>query len=223
MLHFHFHNIGEVILTSPLLFPYVILISHRSKLRFVSYFRSTQDKDRFFLISLLFHNFLSFTYISFSIFIMGKSYRRKFYKSASKDKYSIETKAGYVSTPASATAGLYQNTANIVPFTSVEGMRKVNYIALWLVVQVSTTALSQGYVEGYAPNPTLLWQSSTELWHYGITLVLRTTGLCNLNSGDAIWLVVGTASANQTLGFHVKYAVSLQWDSILIWGCPQYF
>ena len=81
-------------------------------------------------------------------------------QSASGIKYSL-TK---VSTPASATAGLYQNTANIVPFTSVEGMRKVKHITCTLTggagVDNGFVAWALVYVpEGYTLTLLLWWQS----------------------------------------------------------------
>ena len=159
---------------------------------------------------------------------MPKFYRRKRYTS-SRDKYSIENKGGVIQTATSATGGWYQNTVNIVPPTAVEGMRKVKHTTVTLVYRSGGAGDEAGAVcyalvyvpEGY--NPNTLFTSTSSV--YEPNQFVMQSGIMdfsagpirisspvsrNLNSGDSIWLVVGSQTAGLSLNYFTKYAITLQ-------------
>lgn len=156
---------------------------------------------------------------------MPKFSRRRFSKSVSRDKYSVERTAVSIQTPVAPTSGLYQATQLLVPATNVGGMRKVKHLTVSLTTDDSSRSLWWAVVfvpEGYSVNPL---NGSTGASFYEPNQFVMAAG-CNdpnagpirirsplsrnLNAGDSIWLVVGTNGANQTVQGIVQYAITLQ-------------
>lgn len=144
-----------------------------------------------------------------------------------RDKYSVETSAGQITVNTTAVNSLYQGTANLVPSTTIQGMRKVKHLTIeivnggtsdyyWAVVYVpqgtSANALFQtsGQLSGslYEPNQFVLacGLMDVENPHRINTPISR-----NLNSGDSISIVVGRITSDTSpMYFSVRYAVTLQ-------------
>lgn len=158
---------------------------------------------------------------------MARFYRKRSFRRGPKDKYSVENKAGAITFPNTTTNNWYQSTVNVVPPTSVEGMRKVKHVTVSLCAPAGDTgciAYALVYVpEGYNTNP--LFSSASSL--YEPNQFVMQCGLMdfnagpirisspisrNLNSGDSIWLVVGTQSVGGgfSLNYFCKYAITLQ-------------
>ena len=153
---------------------------------------------------------------------------RKFYRRPinyrSKDKYSVENKAGVVSTGAVVTNGYYQQPLNIVPQTSVEGMRKVKHTTVTLTARADTAPIYYALVyvpEGYSANA--LFSSSASLYEPNQFVMqagvmdasagpirIRSPISRNLNSGDSIWLIYGSTQSNMEINYFVRYAITLQ-------------
>lgn len=154
---------------------------------------------------------------------MVKSYRKR-YSRYSRDKYSVENKAGTVSTGTVLTNGYYQQPLNIVPGTSVEGMRKVKHTTVTLTAPGDAAPIYYALVyvpEGYSANA--LFSSSSSLYEPNQFVMqagvmdssagpirIRSPISRNLNSGDSIWLVFGSVSSNMQVNYFIKYAITLQ-------------
>ena len=157
---------------------------------------------------------------------MPKYYRRKRYTSGARDKYSIETKTLRLTTGDSVVNGLYQQAILVVPPTTVEGMRKVKHLTCTLCPNQTQQTLVYWAVvyipEGYNANPlsgvgaTACYEPSQYLISSGIAdpdagpVRVNTPLSRNLNSGDSIWLVVGTLSPSIGVNGLVRYAITLQ-------------
>ena len=158
--------------------------------------------------------------------------RRQNWRWSNRDKYSVETTAGSISTPSTSTHGLYQSATLIVPPSTIQGMRKVKHITITLTDLKDTEEVFWAIVyvpQGTQPNAL-----------FSITGNVRTTGSMyepnqfimncgvidptagpirfssplsrNLNSGDAIYLVLGITSVTNSpeLYFVSRYAITLQ-------------
>ena len=158
---------------------------------------------------------------------MPRKFYRKSYKSGSgKDKYSVETQVIRVTTSAEGVNGLYQTAAPVVVPSSTEGMRKVKHFTCTLAVinQATPNLIYWALVyvpEGYQANALRglgpsFYEPSQFLIASGITdpdagpARISTPLSRNLNSGDAIWLIIGTPSSNITCTGMVRYAITLQ-------------
>ena len=159
---------------------------------------------------------------------MARFSRRRFARRGPKDKYSVENKGGTVTTASAATNGWFQNGINIVPPTSVEGMRKIKHTTITLsapLTEGGVCAYALVYVpEGYTTNALFnaggsLYEPNQFVMQAGMMDFtagpIRITSPIsrNLNSGDSIWLVVGTTAANTVITYFCKYAITLQWTS----------
>ena len=145
----------------------------------------------------------------------------------SRDKYSVETRAGSITTDVNGDAG-----ETIVPATTLQGMRKVKHLTISMAdtAGINSNALFWAIVyvpQGTAAN-TLTVDSSSSL--YEPNQFVMGTGVfdfsagplrvhCplsrNLNSGDSIALIVHCETASgavdaATFKFVVKYAITLQ-------------
>ncbi len=163
-------------------------------------------------------------------------YRRR--RSGNRDKYSIEdtvvlvpSSSSWPQVPATSETQLSrQFTTLIVPSIDAQGMRKVKHLTLTFA---STDDYKLLYAlvfvpSGYSPNalrvpplgqPTSLYEpnqfvmSSGVLDFSGGPLLIRTPLSRNLNSGDALYLVVAatdTGSNDTSLTVNVRYAITLQ-------------
>ena len=156
---------------------------------------------------------------------MPKFYRRHFARRGPRDKYSVENKGGSLTTASAATNNWFQNAVNIVPPTSVEGMRKIKHTTVTLsapLTEGGVCAYALIYVpEGYTANALFstagsLYEPNQFVMQCGIMdftagpIRIRSPISRNLNSGDSIWLVVGTTAANTVITYFCKYAITLQ-------------
>ena len=162
---------------------------------------------------------------------MGKSYRRRYYRSGNKDKYSVE----HTSFISRLTVGT-TNSVSIVPSTAIRGMRKVKHLTVSLSNSSSDDNLAGVrwalvYVpEGYTPQafniPTLenpsvdLYAANQFVMSCGVVdftagpARIRTPLSRNLNSGDQIVLLLSPffvgGTGNLDVSGVVSYAITLQ-------------
>ena len=149
----------------------------------------------------------------------------------SRSKYSIEQKsftASYGSTPV---GGLYQTNVQLVDSVTMQGMRKVKHLTLSLTAVTTNTTDTDGcgpiyWAIVYVPQGTNVGALSLNNSLYEPNQYVMNCGVVdpsagpirfsspvarNLNSGDAIYLVMGstgTSGAPQLSGV-VKYAITL--------------
>ena len=155
---------------------------------------------------------------------MAKYYRKKYYKGP-KDKYSVERTAVVMTTAATAVNGLYQSALSVVPSSSTQGMRKVKHLTAELtcgsagaVIWWCVAFVPQGYTVNainsaaggsfYEPNQFVLAAGVNDPDAGPIRI--RTPISRNLNSGDSLWLVVGSTSAETNIHGMIQYAITLQ-------------
>ena len=152
-------------------------------------------------------------------------FSRKFYRRGPRDKYSIETKSFSTTSAANPVQGLYQSTVNVVPPMASEGMRKVKHLTASITPSVTGTGVTVYWAlvyvpEGYAVNPLnaagSFYEPSQFVMASGIAdpdagpIRVRSPLSRNLNSGDSIWMVLGTSGAGVVSNGLVSYAISLQ-------------
>ena len=156
---------------------------------------------------------------------MAKFYKRRFHRSGARDKYSVESTTIRTTTGGQIIAGVYQATANVVPASPTQGMRKVKHLTISLTTVDGVTALFWALVyvpEGYSVNPlntnpgASLYEPNQFVLNSGIVdpsagpIRISSPLSRNLNSGDSIWLVVGTGSTGNEVSGVVRYAITLQ-------------
>jgi hypothetical protein len=161
---------------------------------------------------------------------MVRRYARRQNWRSNRDKYSKENTGFRFQTPTTTTNGLYQSSVVLVPAVNTQGMRKVKHIT----VSLSTTAGQSDteifwaivYVpQGTNPNPLFSTSSSVSGSMYEPNQFVMNCGLVdpsagpirfrsvlsrNLNSGDSIYLVVGTVDGQQVVDGVASYAITLQ-------------
>ena len=170
---------------------------------------------------------------------MPRRYRR--YSRKSRDKYSVE-QYNFTSPPAEdwtlveSTSELTQNSRQwytiVVPPVNFQGMRKVKHLTISLCnVTSDNTFLIYNLVyvpEGYQPLPINFPANGSAVSNYASNQFIMSSGVIdlgagptrirsplsrNLNSGDAIYLVLSTNADVQTsfriLG-QLSYALTLQ-------------
>lgn len=153
--------------------------------------------------------------------------RRRRIVRGSRDKYSVEHKAGNVATEAATGDG----GVVIVPATSTEGMRKVKHVVVnlaandvagtfdrslfWAIVYVpqGTTANPLQIDSGtmYEPNQYVMGSGVADFAGGPLRIHCRLSR--NLNSGDAIYLIIhksNPANVSSTYQYAVSYAITLQ-------------
>ena len=154
---------------------------------------------------------------------MPKYYKKRFYR-GSRDKYSVEQSAGRLEIPAGA-----QAYVKVVPDTGIGGMRKVKHLVVSVASNESSTAGVgvSTWALVYVPQGTSvntlnlsggdLYEPNQFVMNCGV--VDFSAGPCrftspvsrNLNSGDAIYLIMSNSSANAgIIGYTVRYAITLQ-------------
>ena len=157
---------------------------------------------------------------------------KRFYRKATRanrDKYSIEHSIVLGQTSAQATNGLYQYATNVVQSSPTQGMRKVKHVTVSLTSSPSPAAANQSifwvlvYVpEGYSVNHlqgtpgASFYEPNQFVMACGCNdpeagpIRIRSPISRNLNSGDSIWLVVGTPQPSVGINGLVQYAITLQ-------------
>lgn len=155
---------------------------------------------------------------------MAKFSRRRFYK-GSKDKYSVEQHSFQQATAASGDLAV-----EVVPANALQGMRKVKHLTVSLTAP--NTGSSVGNINAlywalvYVPQGTSvnplniggpsLYEPNQFVLNSGIVdpdagpIRISTPLSRNLNSGDSIWLVLGSTAANTSINGMVQYAITLQ-------------
>lgn len=147
-----------------------------------------------------------------------------------KTKYSVEQKSFSLVSPTTGPVnGLYQSTVQVVEPIAIQGMRKVKHLMVNLASYVTGSAdgantlywalvyVPQGTTIGALNLNNSMYEPNQYVMNCGIIDAsagpLRFTSPLarNLNSGDAIYLVLGTtgATANNNLQGVVKYAIAL--------------
>ena len=159
--------------------------------------------------------------------------RRQNWRSSNRDKYSVETTAGIIPAPTTATNGLYQSATAIVPPSTIQGMRKVKHITITLTDTNDTEEIFWAIVyvpQGTQPNALFsvtgnvntvgsMYEPNQFIMNCGVVdptagpIRFRSPLSRNLNSGDAIYLIIGKTAGptNSPQVFFVsRYAVTLQ-------------
>ena len=153
---------------------------------------------------------------------MPRKFYRKFRKGSSRDKYSVEQRAVSFTTDAALVSGLSQQAVVVVPPTDLQGMRKVKHLTASLVSSSPTATFYWALVyvpQGTTPNPLStggsLYEPNQFVMNCGIIdndagpMRISTPLSRNLNSGDAVYLVVGALSQTN-ISMCVRYAITLQ-------------
>lgn len=148
------------------------------------------------------------------------SYRRRYNRSG-RDKYSVERSAGTIS------VGTTTTTTNVVPATTIQGMRKIKHMEIsfsntnttldsvyWALVYVPQGTTPNGLQRDggslYEPNQFVI--EAGVLDFTGGPLRIRSRLSRNLNSGDSIVLLTSTnvTTSSIEIAYVVKYAITLQ-------------
>ena len=149
-------------------------------------------------------------------------YKKKSYYRGSRDKYSVEQQAGQLSIP-----GNQQAWVQVVPDTTVGGMRKVKHLTVSLATN-GTGGSTVGYwalvyvPQGTSPNTlTLTGSSMYEPNQFVLNCGTFDTDAGpvrfhspvsrNLNSGDKIVLIIANPYGSDSVYYYVtRYAITLQ-------------
>lgn len=155
---------------------------------------------------------------------MPKFYKRKYTKHP-KDKYSVEQTAGILTVPASG-----QNYLQVVPPSTVQGMRKVKHITVTLGTGIGGSGVGNTawWALVYVPQGTTvntlntsgagasLYEPNQFVMNCGVfdsdcgPNRLTSPISRNLNSGDSIYLVIAHANAAELgMRYCIRYAVTL--------------
>ena len=162
-----------------------------------------------------------------------KGYRKSYRPLANKAKYSQETNSFVIpSTDFTTHNTISQVAYEIVPATSIQGMRKVKHIQLSLTVGTNADTVAPIYwaivyvPEGFnatsmgstTPNwlqlNTSMYEPNQYVMNCGIVdpsagpIRFSSPLSRNLNSGDKIFLVLGSTSASSMNGV-AKYAITM--------------
>ena len=169
-------------------------------------------------------------------------YKRKYYKRPiNRDKYSIE-QTNIISPPINEWPSVTsedpthqassQYAIPIVPPIEEQGMRKVKHLTISMSNNTAGDTLpffySIVYVpQGYDPQPIVVPASGYAVGNYQANQFVMSSGVVdfsagptrirsrlsrNLNSGDAIYLILATTNASNTgyIVSQVQYAITLQ-------------
>ena len=158
---------------------------------------------------------------------MSRRAPRRTIKSYNRDKYSRENFRVSIVTGQDQVNALWQGGQVVVAPTTIQGMRKVKHLTVSLSKLSSTTSSPFFWAlvfvpQGYSANPLngpsqSLYEPNQYVMACGCIdpeagpIRIRSPISRNLNSGDAISLVIGTPEAAQTAYTGVvSYAVTLQ-------------
>ena len=158
--------------------------------------------------------------------------RRQNWRSFNRDKYSVETTAGLIPKPSSATHGLFQSATAIVPPSTIQGMRKVKHITITLTDVKAAEDLFWAIVyvpQGTQPNTLFsvtgaihtigsIYEPNQFIMNCGVVdpsagpIRFSSPLSRNLNSGDAIYLIIGRTEqySSAPVCFVARYAITLQ-------------
>jgi len=156
---------------------------------------------------------------------MPRYYRRRFAKTAPRDKYSVEQKLikGSLTALAGQDPG-YQQAIIVVPASNLQGMRKVKHLTVNLTCDAEHLYWALVYVpQGTDPNPivysevpgTGFYEPNQFVMNCGVVdpsagpVRISSPISRNLNSGDSIRLILANESAVDFYGV-VRYAITLQ-------------
>ena len=162
-------------------------------------------------------------------------YRKRYYN---QKKYSVENKAFRITLNSSQVNNLYQANRNILVNQTIEGMRKVKNITCTLAIDSNNDQTNPDdlinsiyWAWVYVPSGTSVGNLSLDLngstsWYEPNQFVINSgvvdpsagpirfySNLSrNLNSGDNIYLVVGSTdyNVNTHLNCVCRYAITLQ-------------
>ena len=149
---------------------------------------------------------------------MAKGYKRYYWR-GNRDKYSVESRGATLTT-----LGTGSGNALVVAQSNIQGMRKVKHLTIsattaaqvafyWALVYVpggtDPGELSPGGNSMYEPNQFVMNMGIVDPSAGPIRIHSPVSR--NLNSGDAIYLVIQTTDGtNASLFFTVRYAITLQ-------------
>ena len=165
-------------------------------------------------------------------------YRRRYYKrSSNRDKYSVEqtnittpniTNWTQVPPATDFETTSYQFSIGVIPPIQSEGMRKVKHITASFS-NSADTLLYYALVfvpQGYEPQTIHIPSSGNAVNNYSANQFVMSSGVLdfsggpcrirsplsrNLNSGDSIWLILGSVLASPTpVNAQISYAMTLQ-------------
>lgn len=158
--------------------------------------------------------------------MVRKFYRRRF-RRANRDKFEVENHPITVVTPTTVTNTLYQLPVNIAAPSATEGVRKIKHITCTLTAAEDPAA---GYnhniwwaivfvPEGYTPNAmnittSSIYEPNQFVLCCGVNdptagpIRIRCPLSRNLNSGDSLWIIVGSTIASFRIQGMVSYAIS---------------
>lgn len=155
------------------------------------------------------------------LFMPRRYYSRKIY--VNRDKYSIEQRAGQITTDANGVGSVV-----VVPPNVIQGMRKVKHLTISLggIYAQTNNASVVYYALVYVPQGTevgslgtdggSLYEPNQFVMSSGILAIgtgtnrISTPMSRNLNSGDQICLVVQSGGGAATYQYLLKYAITLQ-------------
>ena len=152
---------------------------------------------------------------------------RSNYSRANRDKYSVEQTGISLAVGNTQLNQLYQTSQQIIPQSDIQGMRKVKHLTLSMTSD-QTTPMYWALVfvpEGYTVNSLFATTGQLNGPVYNPNQFVMGTGIIdpdagpirissplsrNLNSGDSIWIVIGTIVANTSFRGICRYAITLQ-------------
>ena len=159
-----------------------------------------------------------------SLFTMVRRYNSHRYY-VNRDKYAIEQSAGNLILPNTD----YDANVVVVPASSTQGMRKVKHLTVTLANTTTTGSTDCFWALVYVPDGTLPNQLSiganASNVMYSPAQFVMACGLAefsggplrihtplsrNLNTGDAIYLVIKNQTPGAHIGYVCRYAVTLQ-------------
>lgn len=154
---------------------------------------------------------------------MARYRRRRFYR---KRKYNIENRPLYEALPRTKENNFYQNSIEVVPASTVQGVRKVTRLTVSLVPGVVNSNVFWALVyipEGVSttalfPNTSTLFEPSNYVLASGISdgeagpIRISSRISKNLNAGDRIYLLTAsTAGSSDMVTYYytglVRYAI----------------
>nr|QIR82155.1 capsid protein [unidentified] len=163
------------------------------------------------------------------------AYRRRSFRRSGgqRDKYSVEQTGFQFTLPTTNTNGLYQQAVQVVAPDSAQGMRKVKHLTVNLTLRNANNEIELFWAlvfvpQGYTPNAMYsatgsvsgsLYEPNQFVMNCGIVdpdagpVRFRSPISRNLNSGDSIYLIVGSTEFGSTapeINGIVRYAITLQ-------------
>ncbi len=189
-----------------------------------------------YYVSIICFRIIYIQHFSFLFNLMRRysRYARRSSFSSNRDKYSKENIGFSVTLQSPSVNGLHQSAVPIVPSTTIQGMRKVKHIRVSLTqgIDHDTTEIYWAIVyvpQGMTPNPLFSTSGSATGSLYEPNQFVMNCGIVdptagpirfssplsrNLNSGDSIYLIVGSNPAQPTTSNIIvgvaSYAITLQ-------------